>query len=292
MANENLREYSDWRGGTGTVDEARGVIEGVKILGLESRNGRSYSGEALAGAAGLYEGAKVNVNHPKGSPWEARDYQDRIGVIRNVSWRAERGLYGDLHFNPKHQLAEQLAWDARHVPENVGFSHNVQARTARREGRTIVEEIVKVHSVDLVADPATTQGLFEETEAGREPDAGGETQELAALREELARLHEREAAAGRREQVARLLAEHGLPPAESRDETSRVITSAAFVAALCAAPGEEQLREQVADRARLVEWLQRESRGGGRPASREQAWQEAGARPRTVEEFVRALRGG
>ena len=42
------------------------------------------------------------------------------------------GLFGDLQYNPKHALAEQLSWDAEHAPENVGFSHNVQARTAKR----------------------------------------------------------------------------------------------------------------------------------------------------------------
>jgi hypothetical protein len=36
------------------------------------------------------------------------------------------------------------------------------ARTARRGDTTVVTEIVAVVSVDLVADPATTRGLFEE----------------------------------------------------------------------------------------------------------------------------------
>ena len=71
------------------------------------------------------------------------------------------GLFADFHFNPKHALAEQLAWDAEHAPENVGFSHNVEARIARRADRVVVEAITRVQSVDLVADPATTRGLFE-----------------------------------------------------------------------------------------------------------------------------------
>ena len=63
---------------------------------------------ALAGAVALYEGAKVNVNHPKGNPLAARDYQDRLGVVRAVVCREGLGLFGDLHFNPKHALAGQL----------------------------------------------------------------------------------------------------------------------------------------------------------------------------------------
>lgn len=53
-------------------------------------------------------------------------------------------------------------WDAEYAPENVGFSHNILARTTpQQDGTLLVEEITKVRSVDLVADPATTRGLFE-----------------------------------------------------------------------------------------------------------------------------------
>ena len=156
-----LQEFCDSRGASMRVDAQAGVIRGVKVLGLESRNGRTYLPEALAEAAPLYEDAKVNVNHPKGNPAGPRDYQDRIGTIRSVAMRPGEGLFADFHFNPKHALAEQLIWDAEHAPENVGFSHNVEARTSRRGERVVVEAITRVQSVDLVADPATTRGLFE-----------------------------------------------------------------------------------------------------------------------------------
>ena len=103
---ETLLEFCDSRGVPVRVDRAAGVIRGVKILGLHSRNGREYLPEALSRAAALYEGAKVNVNHPKGGPIAPRDYQDRIGVVRGVEARPGEGLFGDLHFNPKHALAE------------------------------------------------------------------------------------------------------------------------------------------------------------------------------------------
>lgn len=142
------------------VDRHAGVIAGVKVLGLVSRNGRRYRKECIDGAVPLYEGAKVNVDHPRGDPAAPRAYRDRLGLLRHVR-AADDGLYADLHFNPKHPLAEQLAWDAQHAPHNVGLSHNVQARTSRQGNDTIVEQIVYVHSVDLVAEPATTSGLFE-----------------------------------------------------------------------------------------------------------------------------------
>jgi hypothetical protein len=163
--NERLQEFSDSRGVALRVDRNEGVLRGVKLIGYESRNCRRYLPETLAAAVVLYEGAKVNVNHAKAGALAARDYQDRIGVVRNVSARSGEGLFGDLHFNPKHALAEQLLWDAEHAPENVGFSHNVEARTKRDGEQTVVEAIVRVHSVDLVADPATTRGLFENQSA-------------------------------------------------------------------------------------------------------------------------------
>jgi hypothetical protein len=168
---ELIQEFVDSRGVNLRVNREQGVIEGVKVLGLVSRNGRSYLKEAAVRAIPLYEGAKVNVNHPKGAPGASRDYQDRLGQLRNVRVEAaDGGLRADFHFNPKHALAEQLIWDAEHAPENVGFSHNVEARTGRgKNGGVVVEEITRVQSVDLVADPATTRGLFEQvTPDGKE----------------------------------------------------------------------------------------------------------------------------
>ena len=105
------------------------ALHGVKLLGLTSQNGRQYRERALREAAHLYEGAKVNVNHPKGSPTAPRDFQDRIGVVRGVEFRPGEGLFRELESNPKHALAEQLVWDAEHQTASVGLSHNVLAQT-------------------------------------------------------------------------------------------------------------------------------------------------------------------
>ena len=174
---ETLQEYASSAGLKLPVDREHGILRGVKILGLESRNGRTYRPEALAGAVSLYEGAKVNVNHVRKG--DTRDYQSRIGVVRNVTPRAG-GLYADFHFNPKHAMAEQLCWDAEHAPGNVGFSHDVEARTSHKNGRVIVEAITRVSSVDLVADPATTSGLFESGDAVVE-QAGGQRSTREAI---------------------------------------------------------------------------------------------------------------
>ena len=283
---EQLQEFVDSRGAQVRVDQSAGVIRGIKILGLTSRNGRRYLPEALAAAAALYEGVKVNVNHPKLGPLAPRDYQDRIGSIRNVALREQDGLFGDLHFNPKHALAEQLVWDAQHAPENVGLSHNVEARTSRASDTVVVEAILKVQSVDLVADPATTRGLFEsaaqspvpsdalqfltlEQLAVGRPDLieaaiAEHATELAELRTEVDRLRAAEAAATRRLQAKTLLAEFALPDPDTGDPTAKALVSETFLQSLLAAPNHDNMRQLVAERAKLI----REARDADRCSSR------------------------
>jgi len=311
---ELLQELVSSRGVAMRVDRERGIIRGVKLLGLVSRNGRRYLPAALRQAAALYEGAKVNVNHPKGHPLAARDYQDRLGAIRGVQARGD-GLFGDLHFNPKHPLAEQLAWDAAHAPENVGLSHNVEARTSHHGGQVVVEAILKVQGVDLVADPATTNGLFESADEAPPASEVDWQQRLAdltledlraarpdlieaavaeqqatidALRAELDGLRVREAVRERRAQAKRLLREFRLPDPDSSVAQAHTLVSQAFFESLLVAPNEAAMRSLVRERAELIGAARRLpcSDEASRPLSREQQAIERGGSPRTIDEFV------
>jgi len=315
--NETLQEFVTSQGIPVRVDRRHGVIHGVKILGLQSRNGRSYLPEALRAAVPLYEEAKVNVNHPKGDPLAPRDYQDRLGVIRHVVVKPD-GLFADLHFNPKHALAEQLLWDAEHAPENVGFSHNVQARTTRHGDRVVVEAITKVQSVDLVADPATTRGLFEAQIGDQTGETGvaeaqpsswaaltverlkqhrpdlvdallrEQADEIARLEAELDRLQTLEAVRHKQATIKKLLAEFHLPDPDSQDSTTRAILSSRFLQSLLAAP-EEQMRALVEERAQLLrEVFRLPSVPPTRPLARDQH-QTDGPQRLDVKRFVEAI---
>lgn len=300
---EALQEYVDSRGVTVRVDREQGVLRGVKLIGLESRNGRRYRESTLDQATSLYEEAKVNVNHPKGGPLSPRDYQDRLGVIRGVELRTGEGLFGDLHFNPKHLLAEQLVWDAEHNPRNVGFSHNVLARLSRESEVAIVEEITRVLSVDLVADPATTRGIFENASQSQAADevAGSlppwdaltlETLELhrpdlleeikesefEQLRSQLEVSQTQANALHRRQRIVDLLREYQLPipedetsSAEKTSGVSKIVSQTFFETLMDATEGE--LESLVAERAELVRsatrWRNRFADAHG-PQSREQ----------------------
>jgi len=140
------------------VDREQGIIRGVKVIGFESKNGRFYTPEALRNAVSKYEGAKVNVDHPPvADPTRPRGVADRIGVLKNARFQEGAGVFADFHFNPKHALAEQIAWDAENQPAAIGFSHNAMVQQGRRQnGKQFIEAVVGVRSVDLVADPATT----------------------------------------------------------------------------------------------------------------------------------------
>lgn len=160
------------------VDREQGIIRGVKVIGFESKNGRFYTPEALRSAVAKYEGAKVNIDHPPATePNRPRGVADRIGVLKNAQFREGAGIFADFHFNPKHSLAEQIAWDAEHNPSAIGFSHNAMVQQGKRQnGRQYIEAVVGVRSVDLVADPATTNGVFESE--GHEEE---ETMDLSKL---------------------------------------------------------------------------------------------------------------
>ena len=79
------------------IDMKRGIVKNVKIIGLESRHGYSYTPKALKEAAHLYEGIRVNVDHPERSkPGIARSYRDRFGSLRGVHFVEGDGLRGNL----------------------------------------------------------------------------------------------------------------------------------------------------------------------------------------------------
>lgn len=297
---EQLAEYVTSRGIKPVVDRTRGVIEGVKILGLVSKNGRTYSPAAVREAKARYEGAKVNVNHPPANqPHLARGYEDRLGALRGVTLVEGKGpevdgLYGNLHFNPKHALAEQLAWDAENSPENVGFSHNIIGQSRPTKTGPVVERIEVVNSVDLVADPATTRGLFESVipkgadrmdlkditleqlrserpellealiaDAADKSEAKASADKIAALESLIAKMNGEKATAERADKLRALLTEAKLPD-PSTDEGKAVFGDA--VLEMLSSAAVEKLPAIVESLAKLRGEV-KESNGGTAPKS-------------------------
>lgn len=140
------------------VDEQAGMIRNCKVLGGKSLNGRTYSDSVMREAVSLYEGAKVNLNHDLGP----RNFEDRFGRLTKTRFVEGDGIRADLQFNIHHPAAKPFIWWAKNDPRGIGLSHQVFGRSSRQDdGTEMVEKIEEVRSVDIVADPATTNGLFE-----------------------------------------------------------------------------------------------------------------------------------
>lgn len=156
------------------VDRDKGIIFDVKMGGISSKNthgqqgvdGSEYKLEAYRAAIPLYEGRRSFFNHPAGRRARAeRQFQEFAGCFRDVKVKDD-GLYGNLHYVKGDPLCEKLATVAESMPEQVGMSHNATGKshveTKRR--KNVIESIPEVLSVDLVMDPATTNGMFESQE--------------------------------------------------------------------------------------------------------------------------------
>lgn len=151
------------------VDRERGVILGVKVVGRESVNthgvqgvdGSEYTAEALETSKPLYEGLKVNIDHPpRKEPGKERSSYDRLGKLVNV--RVEAGeLYADLELLKAHPMAERLMEAAERMPDAFALSHNALGKGDVENRKFVITSIPEVRSVDIVADGGTNTSLFE-----------------------------------------------------------------------------------------------------------------------------------
>ncbi len=139
----------------------------LKLCGISSRNGRSYPDAVLAEAvaAGLYEEVPLCIPQPGAHRDQALgsytpEYAQRVGLFTNTKHLPGKGVFGDATLNPKHTLAESVAWDIGRRPKNMGFSQ--MADCAIDATGKIITKIGRVHSVELVLNPATTKTFAEE----------------------------------------------------------------------------------------------------------------------------------
>jgi hypothetical protein len=162
MATEDCTEVVSESIAAGTKVE-NGVVRNVKLLGKISKNkGGIYPVEVMREAVRLYDGAKTNIDHTRESNPNV-SFGARFGVVRNPRVVGEE-IRGDVHFNPKHPAAEQFIWAVENQPESIGFSHVAAVDWTPIKGGRVAKRIRKVKSVDVVADPATTDGVFEDVQ--------------------------------------------------------------------------------------------------------------------------------
>lgn len=162
------------------IDREKGIIRGVKLLGVRSKNRRDYETPGVRESAKkLLSGAAIYIDHPP-TATTSRSYRDKFGVVGTaIEYRPGHGHFGDIHFNPKNQVAEQFIWDVLNAPKSFGMSINSAVKYAdngrrNKSGDQVVESIEVLRSLDVVTRPGTTDGIFESEE---------EIMDLKALRE-------------------------------------------------------------------------------------------------------------
>lgn len=149
--------------GTRSVDVEKGVIPGVKFIGLKSKKGHDYSADGLKQAVSLYEGIQIFSDHPDPNN-PKRKIRELIAVGVKPEFQEGRGIVGTLKVFKERESGRVLLEAAQDEDKAkaMGLSHNADpTKISYRNGKKLVEGIEKVYSVDLVHDPATTNGLYE-----------------------------------------------------------------------------------------------------------------------------------
>jgi hypothetical protein len=82
--------------------------------------------------------------------------------IPNTLERKPDGIYGSIQTIKSHPATEPLLEWAEKAPSRFGLSHNADGKeTKRAGGKSLIESLTCVRSIDVVRNPATTNGLFE-----------------------------------------------------------------------------------------------------------------------------------
>lgn len=265
-----------FREGETSVDRDQRVIRDVSLLGRTSRNNRTYSSTAMREAAEQHNNIGVFLDHPTKTEERerggTRSVRDLAGRVTRATVEGDR-VKGDI------QVAEGSEGDkilslAEQMPGVVGFSHRAKGKIRRGEDGDVVESVEAVHGADLVTDPATVSGLFEQIEDDTQQedemdglaeldadtlreerpdlveqireseDEADLAEENQKLREELDRLRAEQAEREHRELVDDKIDESGLP--------DRAVTDT-FRESLMEADEEDKIDALIADRRELVE---------------------------------------
>lgn len=146
------------------LNREKGLILNVRVMGRESRNGRTYSDEAIQQLRENIEKLGCYTNHPV-TDSNDRAIEDRLGGYQNPRIDPKDGsLWTDIKYVPVHPSARLLEYYAENDTPGVGLSLNARGSVNRGpDGRAVVTRLTKIFSVDFVDNPATNTSLREST---------------------------------------------------------------------------------------------------------------------------------
>jgi len=152
-----LIENIQFNGAEFVEENGNRLVRNVVMLGPVSSHGYEYTQEAMGAAVrqGLYEGVRIFIGHERGD----RNLMQLAGVFRES--RHEDGkIKGTAHL-----LEDDYGrkfWDiAQNMPEAAACSQVADGKLVQHDGKKYVQQITRVHSVDLVVQGATTKQVFE-----------------------------------------------------------------------------------------------------------------------------------
>ncbi|WP_437194146.1 hypothetical protein [Planctomicrobium sp. SH527] len=265
-----------------SIDGERRIVRNVALAGSQSRNGYTYSENALIAAAALYENRPVFLDHAQGPQRVLdRSTRDLVGTVINARYSNGR-VRGDIRVLDTDSGMTFLKLVEGNSP-GVGMSHVVMAHRSVDGKR--VDSIVDVVSVDVVVNPATTSTFSESTNSTSTHESGvaelearvrlleGERNELLERSRRLQlQLNELQ----HRESVQQLLVQSGLP-AESITEC--------FREQLTRAETPEQRQALIDDRQKLLSEVSR-----SHPAFSSLRPSASSSKAASNEEFLRVIR--
>ncbi len=155
------------------VDREKGEIYDVLVLGLKARNKRRYTLEAREDAIkrNVYEGLAVYIGPHKRHRFAKRSPNDHAGKLEGVYKAANGEIRARKLLVNRATRGGQIAMEiADKFPDQFGLSHHALIDGYEEDGEKIVTCIAEATVADLVKDPGTTDGIFEETDMGQETE--------------------------------------------------------------------------------------------------------------------------
>lgn len=151
------------------IDTEKGVVYDCKILGWKSQNRNRYVPAELEknGTARVLEGASVFLNHnyskdESGQP-VPRKIEDEFGQPKGVYFKPDGYYAREFHYDTLHPFAPRFEKRVKQGAKGIGFSIDADGLGyVDEDGTRVVEQLKRVHSIDLVWNPATNHSLFEQ----------------------------------------------------------------------------------------------------------------------------------
>lgn len=142
-------------------DDESLVIRNVTLIGAESLNGYSFSSDFLKWTAQEAEGVPQYIDHPE-KEGDSRKVNMLFSKVQNAQYMPnENKVRGDMHLVDTPYIRNEIYPRMKHFKEKIGNSIIAWAVSEEIEGKEVVTAGDRIHSFDLVTDPATTVGLFE-----------------------------------------------------------------------------------------------------------------------------------